>query len=53
MKYSDTDNSISFDYEKPELFGFVGDPRIVKGESSNNGAYENGGEIGSDEEGDF
>ena len=31
MKYSDTDNSISFDYEKPELFAFAGDPMIVEG----------------------
>ncbi len=53
MKYSDTDMSFSFDYEKPELFAFAGDPMIIKGESENHGAYEEGGEIGSEEGGDF
>ena len=52
MTYADTEISRSFfDYEKPELQAFFGDPMIVEGATNRNLADEyNGIYIGYDED---
>ena len=46
MEYTDTEMVCNlFDYERPSLFKFAGDPMIVAGGATNNEGFD--GEIGS------